>query len=98
MLLLLGRAREGYGFGEHAVVAAGDGGGEERELLVGYAGDFFGVFAHARLVGVDYGEPELGVGAAEGDGDVAVESICFKIGQSFSGFEVKGLFWEALRY
>jgi len=57
------------------IVAAGDGGGEERELGVGYACDFFGVFAHAGFVGVEDGEPEFGVGALEGSVEDAIETV-----------------------
>lgn len=77
LLLLVGGARLQHGAlaVEDAPVAAGDGGGEERELLVVNVGDLLGVLAHALHVAVDDGEPHLGVGALQVARDVAVEAV-----------------------
>ncbi len=74
LLLLLG-ARGDDGVGDGAVVAPRDGAGEEGEFVVGDAGDFVGVLSHARLVGVDNGEPELGVVPLELLRDLAVQAV-----------------------
>lgn len=74
LLLVLG-ARDGDGFREYAVVPPSDGRGEEGKLVVAHAGDLLGVLAHARLVGVDDRQPELGVRALQLPWDVTVQAV-----------------------